>query len=169
MRKTITAILALLSTATTAHKTPADYVNPFIGTSNFGTTQPGPVVPSGMASMSPFNVIPRPENKINTQGWVSTPFVWDNTWFIGFTQVNLSGVGCPDLGSLLLMPTTGKLEVDFQKYASKLNNQTASPGYYSADINSYGVKAEMTTTTRTTRSEERRVGKECRSRWSPYH
>ena len=23
--------------------------------------------------------------------------------------------------------------------------------------------------TRTTRSEERRVGKECRSRWSPYH
>ena len=22
---------------------------------------------------------------------------------------------------------------------------------------------------RTTRSEERRVGKECRSRWSPYH
>ena len=26
-----------------------------------------------------------------------------------------------------------------------------------------------TTTTTATRSEERRVGKECRSRWSPYH
>src|SRR5687767_15600704 len=26
-----------------------------------------------------------------------------------------------------------------------------------------------TTTSTTTRSEERRVGKECRSRWSPYH
>ena len=152
MRKTLTAILALASIAGSAQKTPADYVNPFIGTSNFGTTQPGPVMPGGMASMSPFNVIPRPEHKINTEGWVSTPFVWDNTWFIGFTQVNLSGVGCPDLGSLLLMPTTGELEVDFQKYASKLNDQTASPGFYSAGIDSYGVKAEMTATVRSTRS-----------------
>ena len=29
--------------------------------------------------------------------------------------------------------------------------------------------AGITTGMRTTRSEERRVGKECRSRWSPYH
>ena len=28
---------------------------------------------------------------------------------------------------------------------------------------------EMNQTQITTRSEERRVGKECRSRWSPYH
>ena len=27
----------------------------------------------------------------------------------------------------------------------------------------------LATTWKTTRSEERRVGKECRSRWSPYH
>ena len=33
------------------------------------------------------------------------------------------------------------------------------------DIPSYGVKVNDVTT----RSEERRVGKECRSRWSPYH
>src|SRR5258707_9974627 len=31
------------------------------------------------------------------------------------------------------------------------------------------VHPEKTYTTRITRSEERRVGKECRSRWSPYH
>ena len=30
-------------------------------------------------------------------------------------------------------------------------------------------KTINTATTATTRSEERRVGKECRSRWSPYH
>ena len=29
--------------------------------------------------------------------------------------------------------------------------------------------AELAMLERTTRSEERRVGKECRSRWSPYH
>ncbi len=35
---------------------PASYVNPFIGTSNFGATFPGPIAPRGMASISPFNV-----------------------------------------------------------------------------------------------------------------
>lgn len=135
-----------------AQKAPADYVNPFIGTSNYGTTQPGPVVPQGMVSMSPFNTIPRPEHKVHTNSWCSTPYVWDNKWTIGFTNVNLSGVGCPDLGSLLLMPTTGKLEVDFQKYASPLEDQVARTGYYSARVSAYDVLAEMTTTTRTSRS-----------------
>ena len=31
------------------------------------------------------------------------------------------------------------------------------------------VEAAIERTTRLDRSEERRVGKECRSRWSPYH
>ena len=31
------------------------------------------------------------------------------------------------------------------------------------------LPAQSKTTVATTRSEERRVGKECRSRWSPYH
>ena len=34
-----------------------------------------------------------------------------------------------------------------------------------ADVNTDQVNARM----RWARSEERRVGKECRSRWSPYH
>ena len=32
-----------------------------------------------------------------------------------------------------------------------------------------GAEAEHRARSRRTRSEERRVGKECRSRWSPYH
>ena len=32
-----------------------------------------------------------------------------------------------------------------------------------------GKKAMKVTITLVSRSEERRVGKECRSRWSPYH
>jgi hypothetical protein len=39
-----------------AQQQPADYVNPFIGTSNFGATYPGPIAARGMASISPFNV-----------------------------------------------------------------------------------------------------------------
>ena len=33
----------------------------------------------------------------------------------------------------------------------------------------YGVMEAAEVRKATTRSEERRVGKECRSRWSPYH
>lgn len=153
MKKIILSLLLLCQTTWLVAQTQqgnAVYVNPFIGTSNYGTTQPGPVVPQGMVSMSPFNTIPRPEHKVHTDNWCSTPYTWDNTWAIGFTQVNLSGVGCPDLGSLLLMPTTGKLEVDFQKYAQKLSDQKATAGYYSCNIG--GVKAEMTATKRTTKS-----------------
>ena len=32
------------------------YVDPFIGTTNFGTTNPGAVVPNGLMSVTPFNV-----------------------------------------------------------------------------------------------------------------
>lgn len=151
MKKSILLLLsAAICAAAAAQDGNSRYVNPFIGTSNYGTTQPGPVVPQGMVSMSPYNTIPREGHKVHTDSWCSTPYVWDNTWAIGFTQVNLSGVGCPDFGSLLLMPTAGSLEVDFQKYAQRLTDQKASAGYYSCMVGE--VKAEMTTSERTTLS-----------------
>ena len=36
-------------------------------------------------------------------------------------------------------------------------------------IKKYSKENHMPPTVREIRSEERRVGKECRSRWSPYH
>src|SRR5260370_41251906 len=46
-------------------------------------------------------------------------------------------------------------------------------GFYQTDYRSEsykaGAKAESDSAKTPTRSEERRVGKECRSRWSPYH
>ena len=47
-------------------QTPADYVNPFIGTSNFGATYPGAVAPSGMVSVVPYNVSKNEGNNLNT-------------------------------------------------------------------------------------------------------
>ena len=35
-----------------------DYVDPFIGTTNFGTTNPGAICPNGMMSVVPFNEMP---------------------------------------------------------------------------------------------------------------
>ncbi len=53
-------ILTLLSvgilTLLYGQKANIDYVNLFIGTSNFGVCHPGVVIPGGMASVSPFNV-----------------------------------------------------------------------------------------------------------------
>ena len=38
-----------------------------------------------------------------------------------------------------------------------------------AEINEIETKKTIAKINKTKRSEERRVGKECRSRWSPYH
>ena len=54
---------------------PVDYVNPFIGTSNYGTTNPGAVCPQGMMSVVPFNVMGSETNKFDKDSqWWSTPY-----------------------------------------------------------------------------------------------
>ena len=127
---------------------PADYVNPFIGTSNYGATFPGPIAPRGMASISPFNVAGAPNKLEKDSQWLSNPYVHENTLLTGFSQVNLSGVGCPDLGVLLLMPTTGELETNHLKYGSTYKNEVAKAGYYSTHIDKYDIKAEFTASKR---------------------
>ena len=124
---------------------PVDYVNPFIGTTNFGTTNPGAVMPNGLMSVVPFNVMGSNDNKYDKDTrWWSTPYEYHNVFFTGFSHVNLSGVGCPDVGSLLLMPTTGELNVDYNQYGSTYKNEIAHPGYYSNTLTKYGIKTEVT-------------------------
>jgi predicted alpha-1,2-mannosidase len=127
----------------------ASYVNPFIGTSNYGATYPGPIAPRGMASISPFNVAGLKNLPLEKDSqWLSTPYVHENTFLTGFSHVNLSGVGCPDLGVILLMPTTGEVETNHLKYGSTYSNEVAKAGYYSSIIDKYNVKGEFTTSTR---------------------
>lgn len=153
MKREILSFISFIAAATSWAQSAADYVNPFIGTSNYGATLPGPSVPMGMASMAPYNTFDMPGHKIHTDaGWCSTPYVYENRYVAGFTNVNLSGVGCPDFGSLLLMPTTGEAIVEASEYCSELSDQRAEAGYYSATVDRYGVLAEMTATERTTRS-----------------
>ena len=140
----------MLTASMAAEKQPTDYVNPFIGTTNFGTTNPGAVCPNGMMSVVPFNVMGSEDNKYDKDArWWSTPYEYNNCCFTGYSHVNLSGVGCPELGSLLLMPTTGELSVDYKEYGSRYKDEQASPGYYSNFLTRYNVKTEVTATPRT--------------------
>lgn len=130
-------------------KLPVDYVNPFIGTTNYGTTNPGAQVPQGLMNVSPFNVMGSPINNVDKDArWWSTSYEYNNKFLTGFSHVNLSGVGCPDMGSLLLMATAGELQVDYRQYGSTYSQEQASPGYYSNVLDKYGIKAELTATAR---------------------
>lgn len=132
-----------------AAQEPVDYVDPFIGTTNFGTCNPGAVCPNGMMSVVPFNVMGSDDNRYDKDArWWSTPYEYTNSYFTGFSHVNLSGVGCPELGSLLLMPTTGELDVDYHHYGSKYEKESASPGYYTISLTKYDILAEATATPR---------------------
>lgn len=144
--------LLLLLPFSLAAETVTKYVNPFIGTSNFGATHPGAQFPHGMASVVPFNVAFKAgqENKFEKdEAWNSRSYVHDNKYLTGFSHVNLSGVGCPDLGSILLMPTSGALELDAEKYGSSYSNEQASPGYYRNTLDKYDIDVDVSSTLRT--------------------
>lgn len=150
MKKQLMTFLLCCGTLMTSAQEPVDYVNPFIGTSNYGTTNPGAICPQGMMSVTPFNVMGSKSNKFDKDSqWWSTPYSSDNNFFTGFAHVNLSGVGCPDLGSLLLMPTTGELNVDYREYGSEYRNEAAQPGYYTNILSKYNIKTEATASMRT--------------------
>ncbi len=148
MKKIFLATAFMFSLVTLLAQEPASFVNPFIGTSNYGTTNPGAITPRGMVSLTPFNVAGK-QNKFDKDSqWFSTPYEHTNTFLTGYSHVNLSGVGCPDLGVLLLMPTTGKLETDHLKYGSTYSDEIAVPGYYSNYLKKYKVKTELTASKR---------------------
>ena len=151
--KNILMGIALTSALFVSAQEPVDYVNPFVGTTNYGTTNPGAVVPQGMMSATPFNVMGSEDNKYDKdKQWWSTPYEVNNKYLTGFSHVNLSGVGCPDLGSLLLMPTSGELNVKYTQYGSEYTDEVAVPGYYSNMLTKYGIKCEMTATPRASRA-----------------
>ncbi len=87
------ALAAAVFGAAASAQTPADRVDPFIGTTNFGTTNPGAVTPHGMMSVVPFNVMGSEENVYDKDArWWSTPYEYHNKFFTGFAHGASSGV-----------------------------------------------------------------------------
>ncbi len=149
MRKIILGVIAACFMTSAWGAPLTDNVRLFVGTSNFGTTNPGAICPNGMMSVTPFNVM---GSDINTwdkdSRWWSTPYSSDNKFFTGFSHVNLSGVGCPDVSLALTMPTTGDVQPDYHIYGSEYTGETASPGYYGCTLDKYGIRAEVSATMR---------------------
>ena len=149
MRKITLLLASLLSAVVINAQKPAELVNPFIGTTNFGTTNPGAVTPNGMMSVVPFNVMGSDLNVFDKDSrWWSAPYEYNNKFFTGYAHVALSGVGCPEAASLLVMPTAGELDVNYFTYGTEYTDEVASPGYYSNMLTKYGIKTEVTATTR---------------------
>lgn len=148
MKKSLLALSILFASLGAKAQEPVDYVNPFIGTTNYGATNPGAIAPRGMASVVPFNVAGGDNVMDKDSQWWSMPYLYENTFFTGYTHVNLSGVGCPDLGTVILMPTTGEVKTNHNEYGSNYSNEIAKPGYYSNTLTKYDVKTEVSATTR---------------------
>ena len=151
MKKYIFTLLHcyILGAMPSSAQQPVDYVDPFIGTTNYSVCNPGAVCPHGMMSVVPFNVMGSDLNVYDKdKRWWSAPYEYNNKYFTGFAHVTLSGVGCPELGTLLTMPTTGKLDVDYRHYGSEYSEEQATPGYYAVSLKKYGIRCEVSATLR---------------------
>ncbi len=114
---------------------PANYVNMKIGVER-GHTFVTAVNPFGMIS-------PGPHYNRHTGNKLSM----DST--IGFSHVHASGVGCGDQwGSILVMPLAGESTTEPSEMISAIENEKATPGYYSAKLSKDDIRARITATTR---------------------
>ena len=150
LRLTIIALLTLCATLSAQERVDnTEWVDPFIGTADYSATHPGAVVPHGMMAAVPFNVTGSELNRFDKDNrWWSTPYDIRNKYSVGFAHGALSGVGCPEMGAIITMATTGTPEADRTKRGSTYVDEVATPGYYATTYDQFGVRAEATTTER---------------------
>ena len=150
LRLTIIALLALCTTLSAQERVDnIEWVDPFIGTADYSATHPGAVVPHGMMAAVPFNVTGSELNRFDKDNrWWSTPYDIRNKYSVGFAHGALSGVGCPEMGAIITMATTGTPEADRTKRGSTYVDEVATPGYYATTYDQFGVRAEATATER---------------------
>ncbi|OKL40335.1 GH92 family glycosyl hydrolase [Pontibacter flavimaris] len=164
MKKTFLAALAFLPLLAMAQSGNTldltKYVNPMIGTAKMGHTYPGATVPFGMVQLSPdTDTIPYAvDGKYNKDVYkYCAGYQYDDPTIVGFSHTHFSGTGHSDLGDFLLMPTTGKLQLNpgtedrpESGYRSAFSHQheKAEPGYYKVKLDDHDILAELTATNR---------------------
>lgn len=121
----------------TEGQTPADYVNPFIGTQGLGNTFPGATCPFGLVKLGPdcgdlsSNMGYRHDGRVK-----------------GFSHLHVSGTGggCK-YGNILVSPFTG--DIPAADFGFMRDEEHAEPGYFSMSLGGGTVKAELTATPHT--------------------
>src|SRR5260370_338549 len=150
-----TATTRLFHQAQAASASRAQYVNPFVGTGGSGNTFPGVSVPFGEVQWSP-----------DTTGSAhGASYNYKSSTITGFSLTHLSGSGwflthgtsttCGIYGDVPFMPYKGPVTQSPAANPSAFrssfshSSETARPGYYSVQISTPGVKAELTAATHT--------------------
>lgn len=136
------------------------YVDPMIGTAKMGHTYPGATVPFGSVQLSPETdtIAYGLNGKYNGEVYkYCAGYQYEDKTIVGFSHTHFSGTGHSDLGDFLIMPTTGKLQLNpgvaskpLSGYRSVFSHSTekAEPAYYSVLLEDHKIKAELTATTR---------------------
>ena len=149
LRLTIIALLLSCLTLSAQEADYTKYVDPFIGTADYSATHPGAVVPHGMMAVVPFNVTGSELNRYDKDTrWWSTPYDIRNKYSVGFAHGALSGVGCPEMGAIITMATTGAMQADATLRGSTYSDEVAKPGYYATTYGRFNIRAEATATDR---------------------
>ena len=171
MNKTVALLLSLIffiscnknkkEILNNTKKNYTQYVNPLIGTSKMGHVFPGATAPFGMVQLSPqtnFELMYDKDGSYNPETYeYCAGYQYRDSIIIGFAHTNFSGTGHADLGDLLIMPTIGKMVLEPLKtqngqkgFYSTFSHEKekASPGYYQVELDSYGIKAELTASER---------------------
>ncbi|HEY0899809.1 MAG TPA: GH92 family glycosyl hydrolase, partial [Sphingobacteriaceae bacterium] len=157
----ITLLVAQQLHAVGQTKNLVQYARPIIGTERMGHTFPGATVPFGSVQLSPdTDTIPYEMNgKYNKDVYkYCAGYQYDDPTIVGFSHTHFSGTGHSDLGDFLIMPTTGKLQLNpgtekdpASGYRSAFShaNEVAEPAYYKVKLDDHNIQAELTATTRT--------------------
>jgi predicted alpha-1,2-mannosidase len=129
---------------------PVDSVDPFIGTARPGVRWmlfPGAALPFGMVKLSPDN-----RAWSGRAGSGRAGYDYSIGTILGFSHIHSW-----TMGGLLMMPTTGPLKLvqgpesgSPESFRSLFRHETesASPGYYAVTLDDYGIRCELSATTR---------------------
>jgi predicted alpha-1,2-mannosidase len=160
MRKLMLPLLLFTCLAASAQENLMQYVKPITGTQRMGHTYPGATVPFGMVQLSPeTDTIPYEMNgKYNPDVYkYCAGYQYEDKTIVGFSHTHFSGTGHSDLGDFLIMPTTGKLQLNpgtadhpESGYRSAFSHSTevAEPAYYKVKLEDDNILAELTATNR---------------------